>query len=325
MAKKKVLIDVPPIHDDGLRAFEHDPEIEIVRYDRQETAQPLEEIIRDIDGVMVGLAIFDEKVINSAPDLKILAKHGVGYDNVDVAAASRRKIPVAVTPYANSTSVAEYTVGSIITLNKKIFTSNTALKNGTYQGFKQVTGNDIWGKTLGVIGIGRIGSAVVRMCRLGFNMDVIAYDPYASDAYANSVGARRVESLETLLRDSDIVSVHCPLNPETKDIIGEKEFKLMKDSAYLINSARGGLVNEAALLDALNNGWIKGVALDVLEKEPPDPENELLNHEKAIVTPHTAANTDESMSVMATMAAEEIIRTLNGERPRNIVNAEIYL
>ncbi len=324
MTKQRILIDVPPIHDDGLRVFERVSNIEIVRYHR-DGEESLEDAIKDIQGVLVGLSIFDEKIINMAANLKILAKHGVGYDNIDVAAASKRKIPVVVTPYANSTSVAESTIAVILALAKKLFPINNALKTDTYQGFKQVTSMDIWGKTLGIIGIGRIGSEVVRMGRLAFHMNAIAYDPYATDAYATAVGALRVESLEALLKNSDFVSIHCPLTPQTKDMIDEKELKMMKETAFLINTARGGIVNEPALFAALNSGWIQGAALDVLEKEPPKQDNELLNHEKVIVTPHTAANTNEAMSRMAVMAAEEILKVMDGEEPFNIVNPEIYL
>lgn len=325
MTKKRVLIDVPPIHDDGLKAFEGVPDVEIVRYYRDDESQSLEDAIKDIDAVMVGLSIFDEKIINMAPNLKILAKHGVGYDNVDVPAATKRKIPVVVTPYANSTSVAEFAVGAILALAKKLFPTNTLLKTGTYTGFKQVTSSDIWGKTIGIIGIGRIGSEVARMCRLAFHMKVIAYDPFVTDAWATAVGAQRVETLEELLTCSDFVSVHCPLTPQSRDMIGEKELKTMKDTGYLINTARGGIINEPALLTALNEEWIQGAALDVLEKEPPSQDNELLNHDKVIVTPHTAANTDEAMSRMAVMAAEEILKVLDGGKPLNIINPEIYL
>jgi D-3-phosphoglycerate dehydrogenase len=274
---------------------------------------------------MVGLAIFDEKIINMAPNLKILAKHGVGYDNVDVPAATKRKIPVVVTPYANSTTVAGFAVSSMLALAKKLFPTNAVLKDGTYTGNKQVTGNDIWGKTIGVIGIGRIGAEVTRMCRLAFHMKVLAYDPFVTNAWAQAVGAKLVETLDELLKASDFVSVHCPLTTQTNDLIGEKELKTMKDSAYLVNTARGGIVNEPALLAALDAGWIQGAALDVLEVEPPSQDNELLNHEKVILTPHTAANTDEAMSRMAVMAAEEILKVLDGEKPLNVINPEIYL
>jgi D-3-phosphoglycerate dehydrogenase len=320
---KKILIDVPPIHDHGLKVFEKNSDIEIIRFDRGN--QSLEDAIKDVDAVMVGLAIFDEKIINMASNLKILAKHGVGVDNVDVRAATKRKIPVVVTPYANSTTVAEFAVGSILALAKKLFPTNAVLKDGTYTGFKQVASSDLWGKTIGIIGIGRIGAEVTRMCRLAFHMNVLAYDPFVTDAWAAAVGAKRVETLDGLLKASDFVSVHCPLTTVTNDMIGEKELKTMKDSAYLVNTARGGIVNESALLAALDGGWIEGAALDVLEVEPAGQDNELLNHEKVILTPHTAANTDEAMSRMAVMAAEEILKVLDGEKPLNVINPEIYL
>lgn len=322
MTKKRVIIDVPPIHDDGLKPFEHAPDVEVIRYYRD---KPLLDVVSDAVGIMAGLSIFDEAVFENAPNLKVIAKHGVGYDNIDVAAATRRKIPVVTTPYANSSSVAEHTVGFMLAVTKKLIPSNRALRDGTYRGMKDFTGIDIWGKTIGIIGLGRIGSEVARMCRQAFHMTVLAYDPFVTGAYSDTVGAHRVDDLETLLETSDFVSVHCPLSPQTKDMIGESELKKMKTSAYLFNTARGGIVNETALLKALNEGWIEGAALDVTVIEPPDADHPLLNHEKMLITPHIAANTDEAMSRMATMAAEEILRVLAGERPMNIVNPEIYL
>lgn len=322
MTKKKIIIDVPPIHGDGLKAFEHASNVEVIRYYKD---QPLVDVVKDAAGIMVGLSIFDETVLENAQNLEIIAKHGVGYDNIDIAAATKRKIPVAFTPYANSSSVAEYTVGFILSVTKKLFESNIALKDGTYRGMKDFTGMDIRGKTIGIIGIGRIGSEVVRMCRLAFNMTILAYDPFVTNAYSNTVGSHRVDNLEALLKASDFVSVHCPLTPLTKDIIAESELKLMKKSAFLFNTARGGIVNETALLRALDEGWINGAALDVTVMEPPTSDHPLLNHEKVLVTPHIAANTDEAMSRMAVMAAEEILRVLAGEKPINIVNPEIYL
>ena len=324
MIKKKVIIDVPPIHADGLEAFEKAPDVEVIRY-RRDSDQPLLDAVKDAAGIMVGLSDFDEAIIKTAPNLEIIAKHGVGYDNIDIAAATKRKIPVAFTPYANSSSVAEYTVGYMLAVTKKMSESNAALKDGTYRGMKDFTGTDIRGKTVGIIGIGRIGSEVVRMCRQAFHMTVLAYDPLVTDAYSNTVGAHRVDNLDKLLAASDFVTVHCPLTPLTRDIIAETELKKMKKSAFLFNTARGGIVNEAALLRALDEGWIEGAALDVTIMEPPGADHPLLNHEKMLVTPHIAANTDEAMSRMATMAADEILRVLAGEKPINIVNPEIYL
>jgi D-3-phosphoglycerate dehydrogenase len=322
MSRKKVVIDVPSIHEDGLKVFERAEDIDVVRFNGD---QSLEETLKDAHAVLAGLSIFDKKVIESAVQLELIVRHGVGYDNVDVAAATAKKIAVITTPWANSSSVAEFTVSCMLALAKKLFPSNVALKTGKYGVMKQFTGIDLWGRTVGVIGIGRIGSEVVRLCRSGFHMKAIAYDPFVTNAYANTVGAQRVEDLEELLRPSDFVTIHAPLTPLTKSMIDEKGLKLMKETAYLINTARGGIVNEEALLMALNEGWIAGAALDVLEEEPPSPDHPLLNHDKVLVTPHTAANTYEAMSRMATMAAEEILRVLSGERPMNILNPEIYL
>ncbi len=321
MQKKKVIIDVAAIHKDGLKVFEPYEDIETVIYPKD---RPLTDIVHDVNGILVGLSIFDAAVIQSAPDLQILAKHGVGYDNIDVAAATKRGIPVAVTPYANNMSVAEFTLGCMLALSKKLYPSSQALKAGAYRGMKDFTGIDLWGRTIGVIGVGRIGTELSRMCRLAFNMNVLAYDPCVTDAYLINVGARRAANLEELLTHADFVTVHCPLTPETQDIIGEKELQSMKPSAYLFNTARGGIVNEQALVKALDKGWIQGAAVDATVMEPPGQDHPLVTHEKILVTPHIAANSDEAMSKMAVMAAQEILRVLNGEKPFNIVNPEIY-
>jgi D-3-phosphoglycerate dehydrogenase / 2-oxoglutarate reductase len=321
MSKKKVIIDIAAIHKDGLKVFEPVEDIETIMYYKD---KPLTDIVQDVSGIMVGLSTFDAAVIESAPNLKILAKHGVGYDNIDVAAATKRNIPVAVTPYANNMSVAEFTVGFMLALSKKFYPSNQALKMGTYRGMKNYTGIDLWGKTIGVIGLGRIGSEVSRICRLAFNMTVLAYDPYVTEAYIANTGAQRVANLEELLKQSDYVTVHCLLSSETKDIIGKKEMEMMKNSAYLFNTARGGIIDEEALVKALDDGQIQGAAIDATILEPPGSDHPLVMHDKVLVTPHIAANSDEAMSRMAAMAAQEIVRVLSGQKPFNIVNPEIY-
>jgi D-3-phosphoglycerate dehydrogenase / 2-oxoglutarate reductase len=321
MHKEKVIIDVAAIHKDGLKVFEPVEDIETVVYYKD---RPLTEVMADARGILVGLSTVDAAVIESAPNLKIIAKHGVGYDNIDVAAATKRNIPVAVTPYANNMSVAEYTVGVMLALSKKLYPSSQALKTGAYGGLQDFTGIDLWGRTIGIIGMGRIGSEVARICRLAFNMTVLAYDPYVTEAYLTNTGARPVENLEELLKPSDYVTVHCLLSPETKGIIGEKEMGMMKKSAYLINSARGGIINEEALVKALDDGQIQGAAIDATILEPPGADHPLVTHDKILVTPHIAANSDEAMSRMASMAAQEIVRVLSGEKPFNIVNPEIY-
>jgi len=321
MQKKKVIIDVASIHKDGLKVFEPAENIETVMYYKD---RPLTEIVQDVHGIMAGLSIIDATVIESAPNLEIIAKHGVGYDNIDVEAATKRNIPVATTPYANNMSVAEFTVGFMLALSKKLYPSSQALKAGAYRGMKDFTGIDLWGRTVGVIGVGRIGSEVSRICRLAFNMNVLAYDPYVNEPYLTNIGARPVKDLEELLKQSDYVTVHCPLTPETKDIIAEKELEMMKNSAYLFNTARGGIINEEALVKALDDGQIQGAAFDATVIEPPGSDHPLVTHDKILLTPHIAANSDEAMSRMAAMAAQEIVRVLSGENPFNIVNPQIY-
>jgi len=322
MPKKKVIIDLRAFHADGMKVLESVEDVQPVIYKRD---IPLKTFAPDAYGILSGLSVVDVAVIENCPNLKIIAKHGVGYDNIDVAAATQRGIPVTVTPYANNMSVAEFTVGLMLVLSKKIYPAGSAVKAGSYREMKDYTGIDLWGRTVGVIGVGRIGSEVSRICRLAFNMSVLAYDPYVNAPYLTHVGARAVRNLEELLRQSDYITVHCPLTSETKDIIAEKELKMMKRSAYIFNTARGGIINEKALVNALDQGWIQGAAVDATVVEPPGPDNPLVVHDKILVTPHIAANSDEAMSRMATMAAQEIFRVLNGQKPMNIVNPEIYI
>ena len=320
--KPKVLIDVPPIHKDVFEAFRRGPDVDLIHYD---SSRPLSDRMKDVTAVLAGLSSFDEAIITNSPLLKIVAKHGVGYDNIHVPAATQRKIPVAVTPYANNLSVAEYTAACMLTMTKKLYPSNCALKDGTYRGMKDFTSIDIWQKTIGIVGLGKIGSEVARMCRTAFNMTVLAYDPYVTEAYAGNTGARLVSDLDELLGLADILTVHTPLTPETRKMISKDQFKKMKSTAYVINSARGDIVDEQALVEALDAGLIQGAAVDATVQEPPSLDHPMVRHEKILVTPHIAANTDEAMSRMAVMAAEEIIRVLRGERPWNIVNPEIYM
>jgi len=264
-------------------------------------------------------------MLQSSPKLEIISKHGVGFDNIDVTAATEMKIPVTITPEANSDAVAELTMAMMLSLARNLPAADSDLKQGRFSRREHYTGIEIGGKTIGIIGLGRIGSRVCRRSSLGFDMKVLAYDPFVSEEYAGSFGAHLVQGLEYLLELSDFVTIHAPLTPLTENMIGEKELQIMKKDAFIINTARGGIIDEEALYRALSVNWIRGAALDVFVKEPPNPdENPLLRLRNVIVTPHIAAGAREAGVKMATQAAEEIVRVLRGRRPNNPVNPEIY-
>jgi len=277
-------------------------------------------IIGQYDAVVAGLDEYTARVIEEAKNLKIIGRYGVGLDNVDLKAATEKGIIVTYTPGANTNAVAEHTFALMLALLKKIPQANEAGKKGEWRR-KGGLNWELQGKTLGIIGLGRIGRAVAKMAK-AFDMEVIAYSPHAPREEAEKLGVKLV-SLEELLSKADVVSLHTSLTPEKYHMIGEKEFKLMKKTAIIVNTARGELIDEDALVKALKNGDIAGAALDVLEKEPPPPDSELLKLENVIITPHTAAHTWEAVRKMGDMVTEDIIAVLSGKKPKYIANPEV--
>jgi D-3-phosphoglycerate dehydrogenase len=280
--------------------------------------------IRDMNAVIIRvLGKVSAKVIESANKLKVIGRHGAGYDNVDVETATKYKIPVVYTPQANTESVADHTIGLMIAVAKKIPQAHHALtKNGDWSVRYTYIGTEIYGKTLGLIGLGRIGRAVAKRAK-GFRMKILAYDPFISEDVAKKLGVGLVD-LETLLKSSDFVSLHVPLTKETYGLIGKAEIKIMKNGAYLINTSRGELVDENAVCEALVSGKLAGAAFDVYTKEPPDPRNPLFKQENVVATPHMAAHTKEALRRMATDVASDVVRVLKGQKPRCVVNPEVY-
>ncbi len=284
----------------------------------------LEEVINGAHGIGVRLAPITADLIGAAPDLKVIAKHGVGYDNIDVAAATARRIAVVTTPKANAVSVAEHILSLMLCLANRICRANADLKAGRFKRREDYTGVELKGKTLGVVGLGRIGSEVARKCRSGFGMSVVAHDPLLSAETFELTGYKRVETVGPLLEEADFVVLCVPITSETTNMIGSRELSWMKPTAFLINTSRGGLVDESALYSALAEGRLGGAAIDVFVKEPPTPDNPLLSLDNFIATPHVGGATAEAMRCMATDLAEEIVRVLTGERPLYPVNPEVY-
>lgn len=286
----------------------------------------LAEEAKDADVIMVVYAKIAEKIINSAAKLRGIARYGIGVDNIDLKAASKRRIPVANVPDYCIGTVADHAFALILALNRKLLLADNILRSGEYgiwtSPSPKLMGVDLEGKVLGLVGIGKIGSAVAARAK-GFGMKVVAFDPYIPKEIAEKLGVELVD-LETLLKNADFISIHVPLTPETRGIIGEKELRLMKRTAYIINTARGPIIQEKALYKALKNGWIAGAGLDVYEKEPPDPDNPLFKLENVILTPHIAYYTKEAIWRLEMSAVEEAIRILQGKMPKNLVNKEAF-
>jgi D-3-phosphoglycerate dehydrogenase len=290
------------------------------------------EALKDVDGMVARKVQVGAEEMNQAPRMKIIARHGVGLDSVDLEEATRRGILVTNTPGANRESVAELAITFILSLARRVPQAQKAMANmpkgdiGIFSALlKQynLTGVDLDGKPLGIIGTGRIGSSVARKCIAAFDMKVQGYDPYVSADMMKSFGVQKVERLEEMLPKIDFLTVHCPLTQETRGMVGKRELAQMKKGAYVINTARGGIVNEKALLEALNSGHIAAAALDVWEIEPPDPKDPLLNHPQLLGTPHYAGTTEESLYRVGIEAVEEALRFLRGEPPKYPVNPEV--
>ncbi len=279
------------------------------------------EALKRVDAILCGNdLVVDDALLDMSPQVKAIAKMGAGLDTVDIAAATRHNAIVFHTPGANNQAVADHTFGLILSVARKIIYCDRSLRENRWEHTK-IMGLEIWQKTLGLIGLGAIGRCVALRAN-GFQMKIVAYDPFWPTAFADEHGIERM-TLEELLKVADIVSIHVPLIPETKWMIDEKTLGLMKPSAILINAARGGIVNESDLYQALKNKVIAGAGLDVFENEPPT-NSALLDLENVVLTPHTAAFTFEGMNNMSVGVVEQLIAYRNGTKPVHIVNPEAW-
>ncbi|PLX87911.1 MAG: phosphoglycerate dehydrogenase [Desulfuromonas sp.] len=261
----------------------------------------------------------DQALLDHASDLKIVARAGVGIDNVDVEAASNKGIIVVNAPYGNVNSAAEHSMAIMLSLCRRVTKANQSLKNGEWQR-APFTGHELKGKTIGIVGLGKVGGRVALRCK-AFEAEVITCDPYISEKRAEDFGVKLV-SLEDVVRFSDIITVHTPLNDETRDLINAEHLGAMQDGVIIINCARGGIINEEAMLAALESGKVGGAAFDVWSQEPPCTETlkALIGHPNMVVTPHLGANTFEAQKNVAVDVSKEIINYIDGRPIANAVN-----
>ena len=281
----------------------------------------LMEIMGPYDAIMItSQHDISSRVIDSAPKLKIIAKRGAKPENVDIEAATKNGTVVTWTPGANYVSVAEHTIMLMLCLARKTISQMNRLKNGDWR-FPDAGLQELYGKTVGIIGLGGIGREAAKLAG-AFNTNILAYDPYVSKDRAEETGAK-LTSLEKVLKESDYVTLHAALTEKTRHLIDEKELKMMKKGAYLINTARGGLINEKALVKALQKGTIAGAGLDVFQQEPPERGNPLLRLPNVVVTPHMAGWPEEAVYREQKEAAMEIMRVLRGDPPKHPLNPEV--
>lgn len=290
---------------------------EIVRVPGPLAPEDLATALADADGAIVGVDLVNANVLASAPKLKVVSKHGAGVDNIDVAAATERGIAVTNVPAANSDAVADLTIGMMLAIARKVPQADKSVRAGEW---KRFYGSGVWGKTMGIIGFGAIGRAVARRAR-GFNMRILAYDVMPSQEAAKEIGVELAD-LDTILREADYVSIHVPLTPGTRNLIDARRLGTMKESAYLINMARGGVVSEADLAQALKDKIIAGAAVDVYEEEPPAEDHPFFGLDNVVVTPHMAAYTDDAIDNMSIGSAQNTVDVLTGAPCKFVVNAK---
>ena len=274
--------------------------------------------LRGAEGILLRPGYITASLLDLLPDLRVVAVHGAGVDQVDVAACTERGVLVTNTPGANANAVAELTLGLILSLARRIPQAASRVEAERVWGEARHTGVELKGKTLGLVGVGQIGSRLAKMA-LAMGMKVLAHDPGVRSEDIRARGARPAR-FETLLGRADFISLHAPLTPETHHLIDRRAISKMKKGAFLINAARGPLVDEAALARALGSGKIGGAALDVLEGEPPDPESPIFDAPGLILTPHMAGSTHECLEAIAAWAGEDISRVMSGKKPKYPVN-----
>ncbi|MBN1285392.1 MAG: phosphoglycerate dehydrogenase [Anaerolineae bacterium] len=277
-------------------------------------AEDLLSLLPGFDGYIAGLDTISRAVIEAADRLKVIARYGVGVDRVDLEAARARGIVVTNTPGANTVSVAELTVGLMLSLARMIPTANRATKAGEWP---RLSGLSIEGKVIGLLGLGAIGSAVAARLR-GFDCAIIGYDPAATEAEAAAHGVA-LKSRAVVIAQADFLTLHVPVLPETAGMVDAAFIDQMKPGAYLINTARGELIDEAALLAALESGKLCGAALDTFQKEPPGADHPLFRLPQVIATPHTGAHSDGAINAMGRMALHDCLAVLRGKTPKHRV------
>lgn len=289
------------------------------------TADSMMSTLSGVEAIIASARIrYDGAFMDQVPTLRVISRTGIGVDNISISDATARGIAVCNTPDVPSTSTAEHTILLMLAIMKHLNRWENVWKHperrdffSTYQGLQ------VEGLRLGVVGLGRIGSRVAKIA-LAMGMNVLGFDPYISAEPAAELGIQLADSLEILLSSADVVSLHLPVNDETRRLMNAERLALMKPGSFLVNTARGSLVDEAALLAALESGHLAGAGLDVLDPEPPSPDNALLHREDVIVTPHIGGATLASKDRLWREAIAQALQVLQGERPNNLVNPEVW-
>ena len=288
---------------------------------REGSGHEISELIGKIgqaDAWIVGSYPIQAALLENAQRLQIIAKHGVGIDNIDVRAATKRGILVAIAPGSNDQAVADLTIGLLLSLVRSIPQADASVKSGRWERFQ---GFGLTGKTIGIIGLGHIGLNVAKRTK-GFDMEILGCDPYWPEERAREIGIVRAD-FETLIGKSDVITLHVPLTPETEELIGEHQIALMKKGVWIVNTSRGKIIDEKAMYQALVSGKVAGYATDVFEMEPPEG-NPLLDLTNVVATPHIGSYTKDALRMLGDSVVDTILKLFHGEKSEFIINLEAY-
>ena len=321
--RKKVLI-VGWMPQAGMDVLQKRDDVDFEILPLKDVASSYHAKLKDAHAVTLGGTPYKQAELDVSPIMEVVARLGVGFDQVEVPALSKRKIPLMTTGIANSVSVAEHAMYMLLASARLTRKMDRFVRENTWHERLSDQPADLAGKSILVVGMGRIGSRTVKRC-VAFEMDTYVLDPNISEADIKAAGATKVTDLKAILPKVDFVSVHCPKSPETVDMFNAETIGLMKPGAFLVNTARGGIVNEEALYNALTSGTLRGAGLDVLDREPPDPSNKLLGLDNVIFSPHMAGVTKEANDRMAIAVMENILSVFDGKPTvAHCVNKEIY-
>ncbi len=302
---KKIMI-IQDIDNKGKELLSNHPDYEFEVINDVNDPELKKKII-DCDGASLRTGKLPGEIINLGKKLKIISRHGVGYDNIDLETCKKKDITIAITATANAVAVAEHVMFMLLNISKRKNMYDDCVKNGDFTDRNKLPKTqEIWGKNILIAGFGRIGQSLIKRC-LGFEMNVFVYDPFVSSEKIESFGGKKIENFKDSVNIMDALSLHVPLNDETKNMINLDLLKTMKKNCIIINAARGGIINENDLDNALNDNLIFGAGLDVFETEPPKNDNPLLKNDKVFLSPHTAAFTEECMIRMAKETTQNII------------------
>ena len=305
MPEKKKILVIQNIHQEGIKLLEDNSSYEFEIFD--EINEDLRNKIVDCDAISIRTAKLPKEIISSAKKLQVISRHGVGYDNIDLKSTKEIGATLTITATANAVAVAEHVMFMLLNISKRKDMYDQSVKLGKFNDRNKLPKTiELWGKNILIAGFGRIGQALIKRC-LGFEMNVFVYDPYINDEKIKSLGGKKVNDLKEAVKEMDAISLHMPLNDETKNIVNYDLLRSMKTNCIVVNAARGGIINEVDLDKALRENLIFGAGLDVFETEPPKSDNPLLKNDKVFLSPHTAAFTEECMIRMGKETIQNII------------------